>query len=463
MKKLFDKLFPFHLIFDHQLRIVQIGKSAAKLLPSMVLETPVTDHFVFIQPFATPSFDAIKANEDSIFLLQSVKDPIIDVKGQMTFLEEQHRVLFVFTPVFDKIEYLGKIGISAADFPVYDNTMELRHALRQAQDALTAAETLTRTFEEKVTERTFELKQKNDEMLAQHEEYIQQQEMLNNQSHFLAEKNRKLQRARELIHSKNRELKKRSINLEAEVRQRTHDLMVINKELLEQNNQLEQFAFMVAHNLRAPIARILGLINLMKLESLVTPPVEFYIDSIDIATQRLEEVIKDLNTILEIRKGLSHAYVQISFSEKINKVKETLAVQIQESGVTITTDFSVADNVYSISSYVENILYNLLSNSIKYRHAERPLKIHVFTCREGDDLCLIVRDNGIGFDMEQNRDNLFKLYKRFHDHVEGKGLGLYMIKTQVQALGGKVEAESTLDEGALFKIFFPGSSVPAIK
>src|SRR5690606_8900391 len=122
----------------------------------------------------------------------------------------------------------------------------LRHALQQAQEALTVAETLTRTFEEKVTERTFELKQKNDEMLAQHEEYIQQQEMLNNQSHFLAEKNRKLQRARELIHSKNRELKKRSINLEAEVRQRTHDLMVINKELLEQNNQLEQFAFMVA-------------------------------------------------------------------------------------------------------------------------------------------------------------------------------------------------------------------------
>lgn len=425
----------------------------------MALNTLVTDHFVFTRPFTVPSFDAIKANEESVFFMHAIKEPSIDIKGQMTFLEEQRCVLFVFTPVLKKIEYLEELGISAADFPVYDNTMDLRHALQQAQEALTVAETLTRTFEEKVTERTFELKQKNDEMLAQHEEYIQQQEMLNNQSHFLAEKNRKLQRARELIHSKNRELKKRSINLEAEVRQRTHDLMVINKELLEQNNQLEQFAFMVAHNLRAPIARILGLINLMKLESLVTPPVEFYIDSIDVATQRLEEVIKDLNTILEIRKGLNHAYVQISFSEKIRKVKETLAVQIQESGVTITTDFSVADNVYSITSYVENILYNLLSNSIKYRHADRPLEIHVSTYREGEDVCLVVRDNGIGFDMEQNKDNLFKLYKRFHDHVEGKGLGLYMIKTQVQALGGKVEAESTLDEGTLFKIFFPKSSV----
>jgi signal transduction histidine kinase len=446
-----EKLFPFSIVIDESMMIVRIGRSAKKLLPEIKLGNLFSSFFTILRPRFEMSFHALRSLEDTLFVVQHNE---VQLKGQMNFLEDENTILFVFTPIVRDVSFFKQFNITMNDFPFYDNTLEFLFALQAANKGLEEARLLSKNFEDKVDQRTHQLQQKNEEMQAQNEIFTQQQFQLNKQSEFLADKNRKLQKARELIHLKNRELKKYSFNLEKEVRQRTEALTALNRELKEQNNQLEQFAFIVAHNLRAPIARILGLINLMKLQSLITDDSEFYIDGIHTAAQRLEEVIKDLNRILEIRSGLNEAYEMISLEQKTKGVLELLNSQISDSKASLSYDFTPAPLVYSISSYVENILFNLISNAIKYRHSERrPLIVissHIFQ----DELCLTVSDNGIGFDIESNKANLFGLYKRFHDHVEGKGLGLYMIKTQTEAIGGKIEVESTLGVGTTFRIFF---------
>jgi anti-sigma regulatory factor (Ser/Thr protein kinase) len=104
---------------------------------------------------------------------------------------------------------------------------------------------------------------------------------------------------------------------------------------------------------------------------------------------------------------------------------------------------------------IQSILYNLLSNAIKYRSPERGLEITVTTHHKGNETILKVRDNGLGIDLASHQRNVFKLYRRFHTHVTGKGLGLYLVKTQMDALGGTIEVQSELNVGTTFITTFP--------
>lgn len=450
MKNYIERLFPFSLVISSTSAVVSIGRSAQKLFPTIKTGDSFMDHFVIQRPRIQPSFQEFKSHQDTLFVVQHND---MQLKGQMNYIDEEEEILFVFSPMVTEVSFFKKFNITMNDFPHYDNTLEFLFALQAANKGLEEARMLTKNFELKVEDRTQELQMKNEEIQAQNDVFLEQQKQLNEQSQFLAEKNRKLQKARELIHSKNRELKRYSTNLEKEVQARTEALTSVNKELIDQNNQLEQFAFIVAHNLRAPIARILGLVNLMRLESLITPQNEFYVDGVSVAAQRLEDVIRDLNSILEIRSGLNEAYETISLEQKTRNVMEMLEHQIKETDAQVIYNFNAAPVVYSISSYVENILYNLISNSIKYRHTDRLPRIEISSAIADAELCLTVSDNGIGFDKEMHKDNLFKLYKRFHDHVDGKGLGLYMVKTQTEAIGGRIEVDSALGSGTTFKVF----------
>lgn len=97
---------------------------------------------------------------------------------------------------------------------------------------------------------------------------------------------------------------------------------------------------------------------------------------------------------------------------------------------------------------------NLLTNAIKYRSRSKPLKIEITSREEEDTVDLFFRDNGQGIDTELHKEKLFRLYQRFHDNAEGKGLGLFLVKSQIEALNGSIEIESTLGEGTLFKLRF---------
>jgi signal transduction histidine kinase len=137
----------------------------------------------------------------------------------------------------------------------------------------------------------------------------------------------------------------------------------------------------------------------------------------------------------------------------LDKIRVTLAEDIQLTKANILADFSKAERVTTIPSYMESILYNLISNAIKYRHPGRRPTISIQSQDRGEFVQIDISDNGLGIDVETNKENLFSLYKRFHFHVEGRGLGLYLVKSQLAAMGGKIELRSKEGEGTAFSIW----------
>lgn len=137
----------------------------------------------------------------------------------------------------------------------------------------------------------------------------------------------------------------------------------------------------------------------------------------------------------------------------MNKVMDTLHDDIEEADARISADFSGADKIKTIPSYMESIFYNLISNAIKYRHPERRPVINVQSHRSGEYVQIDIADNGLGINTETNKDSLFSLYKTFHSHVDGRGLGLYLVKTQVTALGGKIDLKSKEGDGTVFSLW----------
>jgi signal transduction histidine kinase len=135
-------------------------------------------------------------------------------------------------------------------------------------------------------------------------------------------------------------------------------------------------------------------------------------------------------------------------------VRSSISNMIKKTQVTFISDFSEVNDIYSIKSYVYSIFLNLISNSIKYRRPEQKPVIMITSSKVKDQIEISFKDNGMGIDLEKNGRNLFGLYKRFHYDIEGKGMGLYMVKAQVESLGGTISANSELNKGTEFIIRF---------
>lgn len=226
------------------------------------------------------------------------------------------------------------------------------------------------------------------------------------------------------------------------------------KQLISQNNDLLQFSYIASHNLRGPVATLLGLINLIEREE---EPADIKAISTHLmsSTRKLDEVILDLANILEIRELQSLPKELVSVNEIVGAVTKSLTAQIENYGTDIKVDVSSLDSFFTIKSYLYSILYNLISNSIKFRSKNRKPVITISTFKTDREFGFQINDNGIGIDLDRYRNKLFNLYQRFHIHVDGKGLGLYLVRTQTIALGGEIVVESKPEEGTTFTITFP--------
>lgn len=171
------------------------------------------------------------------------------------------------------------------------------------------------------------------------------------------------------------------------------------------------------------------------------------------STSELDNVIRDLSEILAIQKLNTQVFKKIDLPRLLEKVMEVLGDDIMDTHAKIVADWEVK-TLYSLPQYVESILHNLISNSIKYRHPERLPMITVTTKQKSEGIEICVSDNGLGIDLEKHKLSVFNLYKRFHFHVEGKGLGLYLVRTQVESLGGEISVASELEVGTTFTILF---------
>lgn len=342
-------------------------------------------------------------------------------------------------------------------FALGDRINVLRKEKENAQrEQLLVMEQHTNNLERLVSERTREILEQNREIAAQNEELLTHQDHIKLQNEELFERNKQLEEAQGIIEIQHKALKKYSENLEREVEKRAYDLVQTNKELVFQNQQLEQFAFIAAHNLRAPVARIQGLANLLEhtKDQPDSSESKFILEKVVESSRELDGVIYDLARVLEIRKDSLDGFKMVDLEERINRVLSLLRDEIDAADIVIKKDLNVRE-FFSIPQYLESIVYNLVSNSIKFRRQDGQTELVIKTSLESNTLHLMVKDNGVGFNANQFRDKLFGLYQRFHTHVGGKGIGLHLVKTQVDALNGTIEVSSKPDEGTTFIILLP--------
>lgn len=219
-------------------------------------------------------------------------------------------------------------------------------------------------------------------------------------------------------------------------------------ELSNKYNELMQFNYIVSHNLRAPIANLMGLANLLQLDITDSEKQQIF-GYVLKATNEMDSLIKDLNAILSTRSSYSEKTETFTMEEIVESVRNNLEKEIKDSGAKLIADIG-ASTITSIKSYVLSIVYNLTSNAIKYRSPERDPVVRIATYRSDDKFVIEVKDNGIGIDLEKHGKQVFGLYKRFNNAVDGKGLGLYMTKTQVEMMGGTIEIKSAPGEGTSF-------------
>lgn len=276
----------------------------------------------------------------------------------------------------------------------------------------------------------------------------EQSEEIMSQNEELSEKNNELGAISKMLKDVNETLEKR-------VEERTLELSKSNEELIDHVRKAEQFTFIVSHNLRGPFSRMKGLLKLFHYHNIEDPSVTEIIDKLDISMQDLENVIADLNVILRIKKGTEGMFSTFDLAAMVDRIRSNVAEDLIDAKGEFYVNLTGPKQMNSVKPYVESIIYNLVNNAIKYRSPDRPLRIELNAENTFSHLRLSIRDNGIGIDRERYKEKLFGLYQRFHVHVEGKGMGLFLIKTQAEALQGHVSLESEVGAGTIFTVVLP--------
>jgi signal transduction histidine kinase len=295
-----------------------------------------------------------------------------------------------------------------------------------------------------------ELNQRNDDLIEKNTEIESQNAEILAQTDNLNQSQTKLQEAYEVIEEQKNLLVHQNMNLSTELVGMNKDLTETNSELIKHNNELRQFSYTVSHNLRGPVASLMGLINLIDTTQLSKGNSEIH-EHIRTSVSRLDTIIADLSMIIDIRHDIFHIRQKINLEAEVREIIKGFKKDLETHDVKINFHFDKCPEIYSVRPMVHSILYNLISNAIKYRaHTRRP-EIEISSDVEKNYL-IVVKDNGLGIDLKNHRHNLFKLYKRFHYHTEGKGLGLYLVKLQAEALGGSVEVASEMNKSTTFSI-----------
>ncbi|MCG6167730.1 PAS domain-containing sensor histidine kinase [Leptospira sanjuanensis] len=227
--------------------------------------------------------------------------------------------------------------------------------------------------------------------------------------------------------------------------QRTLDIMN------DQNERLLNFAHIVSHNLRSHAGNITMLLTILE-ESESEEERQEVVRYITKASDSLMDTILNLNEVVSIQTNKNLQNTEIVLREYVDKATRTIGGEIQKYQVQIKNLVSDSIRVRCNPSYMESILLNFLTNAVKYRHPDRVPEIILSAAYEKNRLVLSIADNGLGIDMNKNGDKLFGMYKTFHNNRDAKGIGLFITKNQVEAMGGRIEVESKVNIGTTFRI-----------
>lgn len=226
------------------------------------------------------------------------------------------------------------------------------------------------------------------------------------------------------------------------------------RELTQNNKDLKQFSYITSHNLRAPLSNLTGLLNLIEDITIEDPELKEIINGFSKSTHLLNETINDLVKVIIIKDNPSIQKEKVLIKDVFENVFNQLSFLISVNKPILKIDLEDVTILDINKSYLESIFLNLLTNAIKYRDPNRQLRVTIATNVVDDNLIITFKDNGIGIDLEKNMDKIFGLYQRFHNYPDSKGLGLYLVKSQVESMGGTISVASTVGKGTTFTIVF---------
>ncbi|MFT6049994.1 MAG: signal transduction histidine kinase [Patiriisocius sp.] len=227
------------------------------------------------------------------------------------------------------------------------------------------------------------------------------------------------------------------------------------KTIEEQKNRLQNFTYIVSHNLKSHTNNIQLSLELIGMNDDSTSETDESMNRLSNIADNLNKTITDLNEIISVKNTNLDYRKIIKFQDVYDRVSTTLENEIKGAKADLFVDFTEFPEVEHIEPYLESILQNLLVNALRNKHPNRNSTIQICTYYDDDDNgCLLIKDNGLGIDLEAFGDQIFSMHQTFHNNANTTGMGLYMTRNQVESLGGIIEVESVLDKNTTFNIRF---------
>ncbi len=238
-----------------------------------------------------------------------------------------------------------------------------------------------------------------------------------------------------------------------ETRKTENKLKNLVKFSSEQNESLMNFAHIVSHNLRSHSSNLSMLTGFLSKEGNEEEKLKL-IQMLEESTESLNETVKHLSEVVQVKTGTSEKRRPVNLKSACQNVEKTLTLLLKEKRTRCI--YNIPDSIYinAIPAYLESILLNLYSNSIRYSHPDRDLELKIGAREDGSQIWLNFSDNGLGIDLEKYGDKIFGMYKTFHRHRDAKGIGLFITKNQIDAMNGEITVESKVNSGTTFHLRF---------
>lgn len=228
----------------------------------------------------------------------------------------------------------------------------------------------------------------------------------------------------------------------------------MNNRLEMRNKQLSDFNYLISHNLRSPVTSMSVIVEMIQKEK--NPDIlNQLLPKLDQVAKSITNLTKDINEYVSILDNKEIKQSNIDLAELIEEVKhEFTETLLDDSDFNVLVKLDVWNQITFSKFYLQSVIQNLVSNAIKYKRDNVASHIEFESAIENKHKVLYVRDNGMGLNLEKHGENVFKLYKRFHRNISGKGMGLFLIKSQLEALNATITIDSKVGEGTTFKIKF---------
>lgn len=230
------------------------------------------------------------------------------------------------------------------------------------------------------------------------------------------------------------------------------------KQLQDVNDSLDDFNHGMSHDLKTHAVNVAGLTTMLRkyYQKKNDKKVNQIFDRLEKTGEQLTSIIKGFLEVSKLENQLNSDKEHINVEEMVQDIIETLSTKIEEFNTKVHTDFSSIDNFYFSKPQLYSILYNLISNAVKYGKTDGTGKIFIYTSTDGRSSSIHIQDNGIGIDLESQKHKLFKMFSRMtkHEDIEGSGVGLFLVKKLVEKNNGSIHVESQLGKGTTFELRF---------